>query len=320
MGRLRSAVLLALLATGLVGCSTPRAEVAAAQRQWDTLPDDVRTALGLGEPQGSAWGSVGEHWAISAPLRLPATGDPRVLGSSIRTACHAVVDALAGTDVRAYGVIPLVPGVVEATHEACDRGLALGSWSTELGSTDSPGRWVEEGQLVLGRPGAGRADMLGPALRLVEGVLAISSTVTPWTGAVVPFDAAAWDAALVARSTPLPLVGPGPVPGPVVLRVPSGTAVTATAECTAGARDTQATVHSPVFPGSTTTSITVTAVDPDQEADPARVRCGGGPVSGPVLPTLSYTTAGGEPVDVAVVAIRRSSEWGSRLTASITAG
>ncbi|SSC25402.1 Hypothetical protein KLENKIAIHU_4026 [Klenkia terrae] len=317
MGRLRTAVLLALVAAGVVGCSTPRSEVDAAQRQWDSIPDEVRAALGLGEPEGSAWGSVGEHWKIEAPLGIAATGDPAVLGSGITSACHAVVDALAGTDVQAFGVLPLVDGVVRATHESCDRGLALGSWSTELGSADSPGRWTELGDLVLGRERDGRAEMLGPRLQLAAGIVSTSSTTPPWTSTVIPFDPADWDDALAAASTPLPLVAPGE--GQVVLITPAGTAVTGTAECATGERDTEVTVASPVFVDATISSITVNAV-PDGEPVPGRVGCGRGPAGAPILPTLSYTTAAGEAIDVAVVAIGRPTVWGSRLTASITAG
>ena len=318
MGRLRSAVLLALVAVGAVGCGTPRSEVDAAQRGWDAVPDDVRVALGLGEPEGHAYGSVGEHWQIEAPLGIPVREDPRVLGGGIAASCHAVVDALAGGDVQAFGVMPLVPGVVRATHDTCDRGLALGSWSTELGSPDSPGRWTELGDLVLGRERDGRAEMLGPGLRLTEGIVSVTSDMASWTTDVVAVDAAAWDDALVAASTPLPLVAT--VEQQVVLRIPAGTPVTGTASCTPGDRDTQATVASPIFATGTISSIAANAVFPDEEPGPARVACGEGPVSGPVLPTLSYTTAAGEAVDVAVVALGRPTVLGSRLTASITAG
>ncbi|SDP55411.1 hypothetical protein SAMN05660199_04208 [Klenkia soli] len=319
MGRLRTAVLLALVATGVVGCSTPRAEVEAAERLWGSIPDDVRDALGLGDPEGHAWGSIGEHWQIEAELGIRATPDPRVLGSGIASACHAVVDALAGTDVQAFGVMPFVPGVVRATHETCDRGLALGSWSTELGSADSPGRWTEQGDLVLGRERDGRAEMLGPGLRLTAGTVTASSTTTPWTSAVVPFDAAAWDAALTAASTPLPL-SPAPPDQQIVLRVPAGTAVTGTAECGVGRGATTVTVASPIFAAATISSISVHAASPDDDPAPGGALCGAGPVSAPIRPTLSYTTAAGEAVDVAVVAVGRETVRGSRLTASVAAG
>jgi hypothetical protein len=318
MGRLRSAALLALVASGVVGCTTPRSEVEAAQRGWDAIPDDVRVALGLGEPQGHAYGSAAEHWQIEATLGTRVVEDPALLGGGIATACHAVVDALATTDVQAFGVMPLVPGAVRATHETCDRGLALGSWSTELGSPDSPGRWTELGDLVLGRERAGRVEMLGPGLRLTEGIMSVTSDMGPWTTDVVAFDAASWDDALAAASTPLPLASTGDEQ--VVLVVPAGTPVIGSGSCTTGERDTRVTVASPIFASATISSIAVNAVFPDDEPVPGRALCGTGPVSAPVHPTLSYTTAAGDPVDVAVVSIGRATVRGSRLTASITAG
>lgn len=324
--RLAAAVLAAAALTGLVGCATRPEDVAAAQLQWSSLPDAVHDALGVGAAAGEAWGSIGEHWSISAPVQLDAAADPAVLGGDVTAACHAAVAALAGQDVQAYGVLPLVPGVVRATDETCARGLALGSWSRDLGSVDSPGRWVEEGQLVLGRERDGSAEMLGLALHLDERLLTTSSTAPPWTQPLAPVDPAGWDLALAAAASPLPLEAGMPAapstgqPSRVVLTAPAGTTLTATASCSAGRRPVEVQVASPLFTGRSS-AVTMSPVDPEDPPGGAdRVACGGGTATGPIHPTLRYTDTAGRRVDVALVLLSDRPVWDARMTTTVSVG
>jgi hypothetical protein len=317
-GALASTVLL----TALAGCMTRPGDVAAARAQWATLPAEVHDALGVGEPDGEAWGSIGEHWSISAPVRLDTPEAPPLLAATLTARCHAVVDALAGQDVQAYGVLPLVPGVVRATDETCARGLALGSWSTTPGSPDSVGRWAEEGELVLGRERDGRAEMLALTVRLDDVTLSTTSTIPPWTQELAPFDAAAWDAELARVAAVLPVeitAGTAP-PERVVLAVPAGTGITATASCTPGERPTRVVVRS----ASTTdvgSSVTTAPVNPDEPpgGDP-RVDCGAGTVTGPLRPSLTYTDTAGRDADVALVWLSDRPVWGSTPSTTLSAG
>jgi hypothetical protein len=118
-----------------------------------------------------------------------------------------------------------------------------------------------------------------------------------------PVDPAAFDAALAAASTPLPLA-------PVlenapwttsVIAVPAGTAMSAVARCRDSGAGESVSVESPDHWGLVSRiSWSGATVDPE-DAGPTRADCGAAPATGALLPTLRFTPTGGVPTDVVVL-------------------
>ncbi|KQS63621.1 hypothetical protein [Modestobacter sp. Leaf380] len=292
----------------LPGCGllTPQEAVDAAEAQWESVPAAARDALRLGERQSQAEGSVADRWAIWADSALaPGEGDGEVLGSGVVAACTAVADALAGTGVQAFGVLPLTPGLVAADGDTCARGLTLGSWRTtsrDEDVRDAQGRPLATGELQLGRAGDDdRVQLLGVALDLTSGLLETSSDTPPWTAPVTEVDAVDVDAALLDAALELPSDLTGTVEDVVVVVVPAGTTLRATVGCSAPLGGIG--IESPSTTYGLTSAVTVEYGSPGEDA--GQVACDGAPAVVDLVPTLRWTPAGGEPTDVVVLETAR---------------
>jgi hypothetical protein len=286
---------------GATGCSilTPDAAVEAAEQQWDALTPAVQDALGLHDQDEFPTGNVAEVWVVRAELDLDVPAGDTTDPAAVRTAsCLAVARALADTDLRAYGWLPVGPELVAAGPDTCVRGLGGGWWTEGARPTGPTGEYGRHGSLELGRAtDGGQADLVGVTLDLVDLTLEASSDASPWSSPVVELDAQLFDQRLGALATPLPtdLVISDNIGRQLVVAVPAGSTVTATASCpTAGPTSGRVAIE------TTTATIRVApgALGPGQSGA-AAVDCPG-TATAPLAPADRVQTLTG-PADVVVV-------------------
>ena len=305
-----------LVAGSVTGCSllVPDEAVDAARVQWASLPEDARSALGIGEGrEGASGDGTPTDLYVQADLHLPPVTSDGTLGARLVADCRGVVSALEGTGIQAFGELPLTDGVVPATAGLCTRGLALGRWAAGPVATP-PGRVIAVHSLELGRVDGNTAELLGLTIDLDHRTLTTSSDAPPWStplGSTTPAD---FDRALAEAAVPTPWVAPTAPDGTVVFVVPAGTAVEVTATC--GAADTVDALSVEPEPYlEYLTSISADGADfPADEIDEGHVNCQvdgvPGTATATAAPVLRYTPEGGAPVDVVVVRVRSNDPTG----------
>ena len=287
------------------GCAAfvPDERVDAARAQWDSLPDDARSGLGVGESRESLTGSgVPTDLSLEADLDLPAPAADDTLGGPLIAACLGVVAALQGTDLQAFGELPLTDGPVAATDETCARGLGLGRWAP----VPVPEPAIRAQTLELGRGDGTSAELLGLTVDLAARTLTANSDSPPREVPLSSVGVADFDRALAAASTPLPWSVAAPETSSLLVVVPAGTPVDVTATCGVAESVDALSVEADPHLQYQTQVLANGGDFPAGELDEAHVNCltdPGGTARATVTPVLSYAPGKAYAVDVVALQV-----------------